>query len=230
MFACTLFDFNGVLVDDERVHLAAFQDTLAPLGITLSEAEYWEKYLGFDDVGAFEAVLRAHGQAADRARVDELVRAKFPIYMRRAEQSLQVFEGAANLVARCADVGPVGVVSGALRPEVELGLRVLGVRSHVQFIVAAEDTQVSKPDPEGYLMGLRKLREQLPALEPHQVLVIEDSISGIEAAKSAGLTCVAVAHSYPESELRSAGADAVTAHVRDIDQALLERSATHAGT
>src|SRR5690606_1948390 len=55
VFACTLFDYNGVLVDDEHVHLAAFQDALAPLGISLSEADYWDKYLGFDDVGAFEA-------------------------------------------------------------------------------------------------------------------------------------------------------------------------------
>lgn len=230
MFACTLFDFNGVLVDDERVHLAAFQDTLAPLGITLGEADYWEKYLGFDDVGAFEAILRAHGQAADRARVDELVRAKFPIYMQRAEQNLEVFEGAADLVNRCAAFGAVGVVSGALRPEIELGLRVLGVRSHVGFIVAAEDTQASKPDPEGYLIGLAKLREGAPALEAKQVLVIEDSLSGIEAAKAAGLTCVAVAHSYPEPELRAAGADQVAAHVRDVDLALLERTAAQVGS
>ncbi len=222
MFACTLFDFNGVLVDDERVHLAAFQDTLAPLGITLSEADYWEKYLGFDDVGAFEAILAAHGRAADRQRVEELVRAKFPIYMKRAEQNLEVFEGAADLVKRCADFGAVGVVSGALRPEIELGLRVLGVRSHVGFIVAAEDTQRSKPDPEGYLQGLAKLREGTPTLQPNQVLVLEDSLSGIEAAKSAKLTCVAVAHSYSATELVEAGADAVAPHVRDVDQALLE--------
>ncbi|MCA9628930.1 MAG: HAD family phosphatase [Myxococcales bacterium] len=229
MFACTLFDFNGVLVDDEHVHLAAFQDTLAPLGITLSEADYWDQYLGFDDVGAFEAILRAHGLPAERERVDELVRTKFPIYMDRAEQSLQVFEGAAALVARCASFGAVGVVSGALRPEIELGLRVLGVRSHVEFIVAAEDTERSKPDPEGYLIGLAKLRERAPNLEPRQVLVIEDSLSGIEAAKAAELTCVAVAHSYPEPELAGAGADAVVAHVRDVDHTLLERTASRVG-
>ena len=54
MFPATLFDFNGVLVDDESVHLAAFRDALAPLGIGLTDEAYVEKYLGYDDRGAFD--------------------------------------------------------------------------------------------------------------------------------------------------------------------------------
>lgn len=222
VFACTLFDYNGVLVDDEHVHLAAFQDALAPLGISLSEADYWDKYLGFDDVGAFEAILNAQGRPSDAESIQQLVRAKFPLYMARAEESLRAFEGAADLVKLCATWGPLGVVSGALRPEIELGLQVLGVATEVQFIIAAEDTARSKPDPEGYLKGIRQLEALSQcSLNPRDVLVIEDSISGIEAARAAGLTCVAVAHSYTEAELALAGADRVVMHIRDIDQDLL---------
>ncbi len=222
MFACTLFDYNGVLVDDERVHLAAFQDALAPLGISLSEADYWEKYLGFDDVGAFEAILAAHGQATHAEAIQALVRAKFPLYMARAENSLKPFEGAADLVKLCATWGPLGVVSGALRPEIELGLQLLGVAPLVRFIIAAEDTARSKPDPEGYLKGIQQLEAlSQRSLDPRDVLVVEDSISGIEAARAAGLTCVAVAHSYTQAELALAGADRVVMHIRDIDPSLL---------
>jgi beta-phosphoglucomutase-like phosphatase (HAD superfamily) len=65
VFPATLFDYNGVLVDDENVHLEAFRDVLGPLGIDLEEADYWEKYLGFDDAGAFRAVLVDAGRTPE---------------------------------------------------------------------------------------------------------------------------------------------------------------------
>jgi sugar-phosphatase len=115
------------------------------------------------------------------------------------------------------------VVSGALRDEIELGLGLLGVRDRVSFIVAAEDTTRCKPDPEGY----EKAVALLPGIERWRVLVIEDSLAGVRAAKAAGLTCVAVAHSYPEAALLEAGADAVEKTIADLTDDLL--SAVAAG-
>jgi beta-phosphoglucomutase-like phosphatase (HAD superfamily) len=84
VFPATIFDFNGVLVDDEAVHLEAFREVLAPLGVTVSDALYDERYLGFDDVGAFRAMLADAGLPHDEERVAALVRAKKPAYMARA--------------------------------------------------------------------------------------------------------------------------------------------------
>lgn len=103
--------------------------------------------------------------------------------------------------------GPVAIVSGALRDEIALGLEVLGVTDAVAKIVAAEDTARSKPDPEGYFLGIAALAERIGRRSAEQALVIEDSIAGVEAAKAAKLTCVAVGHSYPLSALTRAGAD-----------------------
>jgi beta-phosphoglucomutase-like phosphatase (HAD superfamily) len=94
----TLFDFNGVLVDDEAVHLAAFRDVLLPLGIVTDDATYAERYLGFDDAGAFRAILEDAGRAALDAVVAGLIEAK--------------------------------KLSGALKDEIELGLRALEARGH----------------------------------------------------------------------------------------------------
>ncbi|HKO52002.1 MAG TPA: HAD family hydrolase, partial [Polyangiaceae bacterium] len=127
-FVATLFDYNGVLANDETVHLAAFQDALVPLGITLTEADYWAKYLGFDDVGAFGAILMDSGRPLHAAQIAELVEAKRPLYRARAEASLPLFPGASELVRRRAAAGPVGIVSGALRDEIELGIDAMGVR------------------------------------------------------------------------------------------------------
>lgn len=207
MFPATLFDYNGVLVDDEVVHLEAFRDVLGPLGIDLAERDYWEKYLGFDDAGAFRAVLVDAGRAPSDAEVRALVEAKRPRYLERAKDTLRGFEGAAELVRRRAAAGPVAIVSGALRDEIALGLRVLGVKDAVVKVVSAEDTARSKPDPEGYLLGIAAMTELIGRQAAERALVIEDSIAGVEAAKAAKLTCVAVGHSFPLADLERAGAD-----------------------
>ncbi|MEO6602815.1 MAG: HAD family phosphatase [Polyangiaceae bacterium] len=217
-FAATLFDYNGVLANDETVHLAAFQDALTPLGITLTEADYWEKYLGFDDVGAFGAILLDSGRARGSEQIAALVEAKRPLYRARAEASLPLFPGASELIRRRAARGPVGIVSGALRDEIELGIDALGVRELIVSVVAAEDTRASKPDPHGYLLGIQALSKLVPAIVAERALVIEDSLAGIEAAKAAGLPCIAVGHSYPEKELYAHGADLVVGDLISIDE------------
>jgi beta-phosphoglucomutase len=220
-FPATLFDYNGVLANDETVHLAAFQDALRPLGVELTEADYWQKYLGFDDVGAFDAILRDAGRNSDTAFVAALVEAKRPLYRARAEASLPLFDGASDLIRRRAAVGPVGIVSGALRDEIDLGVIALGVSELIVSIVAAEDTRASKPDPHGYLLGIAALSKLIPGAEAERALVIEDSLAGIAAAKAAKLPCVAVGHSYPEQELYAHGADWVVRDLNAIDEAAL---------
>lgn len=216
MSTATLFDFNGVLVDDEHVHLAAFRDTLAPLGITITDEAYAERYLGFDDRGAFGAILRDSGRAPSEREIDELVQRKIPLYLARAERELRIFPGAADVVQRRAARGPVAIVSGALRHEIDLALGKMGVRDAVSFIVAAEDVKACKPDPEGYLLAAKRL----PAIA---TIVIEDSIAGVRSARAAGLSCVAVAHSYLASELGEA--DAVVETIAQATDELLERHA-----
>jgi beta-phosphoglucomutase len=222
VFAATLFDYNGVLIDDEHIHLAAFRDVLATLGIELSEQDYWNKYLGFDDIGAFVAVLRDSGRQPTRSEVEQLVEQKKPHYLARAKGALKPFAGARELLIERHQQGPVAIVSGALRSEIELGLEVLDVRSCILGIVAAEDTQRSKPDPEGYQLGITMLERVLSRQAARNALVIEDSVSGVQAAKLAGLCCLAVSHSYPEAELQAAGADRVVPSLGAVTTALLE--------
>lgn len=229
MFAASVFDFNGVLVDDEDVHFEAFREVLRPLGLSVSAEEYLERYLGFDDRGAFHAILEANGRDPTEDQILKLIEAKRPVYLRRAQENLVVFRGARQAVERQARNGPVTIVSGALRPEIELGLSVLGVRDRIEHVVSAEDTRACKPDPEGYLLALDYLRWKLGSIAPARVLVIEDSIAGVQAAKRANLTCVAVTHSYPRPALLDAGADRVYENLDQLtDQTLLTLSQNHA--
>jgi beta-phosphoglucomutase len=221
VFPATFFDFNGVLVNDEVVHFETFREVLAELGVSLSEHDYLHRYLGFDDAGAFRAILEDAGRSPSTEQVATLIATKRPLYMTRARAALPTFAGAAELVQRRAAVGPALVVSGALRDEIELGLEVLGVRSAIQAIVSAEDTTACKPDPEGYLLGIRLLTQRGQADVAARGLVIEDSLAGVEAAKAARLPCVGVAHTYSEAELLGAGADAVATTLAGVDDTFL---------
>jgi beta-phosphoglucomutase len=221
VFPVTLFDYNGVLVDDEHVHLAAFREVLAPLSIEVGNEEYLERYIGFDDRGCFRAVLTDRGRAPAEGEIEALIEAKRPIYLERARRELRGFEGAAELVRRRAAAGPVGVVSGALHDEILLGLGVLGVRDCVQVIVPAELMSAPKPDPDGYLRAVAAIQKTAGAEAVRRALVIEDSVAGIQAAKAAGLSCLAVAHSHPSEQLRQAGADLVVERIGAVDDRTL---------
>lgn len=230
MFPATLFDFNGVLVDDEAVHLAAFREVLAPLDVQVTDEAYVERYLGFDDVGAFRAMLADAGLAAGDARVAELVDAKKPAYMRRAEASLMIFDGAADALRGAAARGPVGIVSGALRPEIDFALERMGVRALVAFVVSAEETTRCKPDPQGYAIGIERLAPIVGRAHAARAVVVEDSRAGVQAAKAAGLACIAVAHSYPAAELAASGADLVLDRIAELDDDAVARLAARLGT
>lgn len=224
MFTATLFDYNGVLVDDELVHLEAFRDVLAPLGFQISQEQYWQEYLGFDDAGVFRTVLERAGQNADAARIAELIAAKKPCYLARARGTLRGFPGASELVRARAAAGPVVIVSGALRDEIELGLDVLGVRSCVSEIVSAEDAPNSKPHPQGYLLGIAALQRLGVSEATRQAVVFEDSLDGVAAALAAGLTCVGIAHSYPVNELQATGAQCVVERIEQVTAELLQQT------
>lgn len=225
-FKVSIFDYNGVLIDDEAVHLAAFRDALAPLGVSVSDADYWERYIGYDDREGFATILKDAGRAAPPELVEELITRKQPLYLERARGNLKSFPGARELLRTCANTGPVVIVSGALRSEIVFGLDWLDARDCVNHIVAAEDTSASKPDPEGYLLALEWLRGNGYPDAQHEAVVFEDSLAGIAAAKAAGLCCVGIGHSYPLNALRGSAADLVVPAIADVDGASL--AALHA--
>ncbi len=111
-----IFDFNGVLVDDESVHFALFQEVLAEEGVNINERDYHDRYLGYDDRGCFEAALGDAGQTADRTRIDRLIARKAGRYIEVAAQGLRFFPMAAETLAAVAALWPVAICSGDFAP------------------------------------------------------------------------------------------------------------------
>jgi beta-phosphoglucomutase len=222
-----LFDFNGVLVDDEPVHLELFQRVLAEEGVALSPADYYGRYLGLDDHACFAAALAAAGEAATVPRLMRLIARKSSYYQERIRREGYPFSpGAAGLVRELAARGwMLGVVSGALREEVEGALRQEGLLDRFKVLITAEDVRESKPSPEGYQQALEAFNSRPPLperlLHPHEVLAVEDSPVGLAAAAEAGLPTLGIARSYSRDRLRDA--DAVVEALSDLSPERLER-------
>ena len=217
----TLFDFDGVLVDSEPVHLAAFNDVLSSRGVSIDEKEYAARYYSLDDAGVFRDVLARGRSTLDEEQVRALVAAKAPRFMERFEAGFRVFPGAPELVLRRAERGPVGIVSSALVAEIDFALQRMGVRDAVRFIIAGGDATASKPDPAPYRAALAAL-SRLGHNEG--VVAVEDSLGGVASARGAGVACVAVAHAYSARELEDAGAQRVVKSLAELTDALLEES------
>jgi len=217
MIRAVIFDFNGVLIDDESLHFAMFREVLLHEGVSITENDYHERYLGLDDRGCFEAALNDAGKSAERAKVDAMIARKAVRYAEEASKFLKIFPGAPECLASLSERFPLAINSGALRPEIEFALHLMGRRDCVREIVSAEEVERCKPDPQGYSMAFEKLRAReglgFENLAPGECLVIEDSLAGIESAKGAGMWAVGISNTYDAEGLRSAGADDVIDHL-----------------
>ena len=196
MLRAIVFDFDGVIANSEPLHFQAFRDVLAGEGLALPERDYYDRYLGFDDVGVFRAV------GVETTRIDDLVKQK-AVRLEAIERDVSIlFPGAAAAVRRLAASVPLAIASGAIGAEIR---RVLEREKLSQFfatVVSAEDTPNSKPAPDPYLHAVAKLDAACGGhLSPRECVAIEDSRWGLESARTAGLRTVGITHTYAAGTL-----------------------------
>ena len=203
-----IFDFDGVIADTEPLHFEGLRRTLAEIGITLTQADYYANYLGFDDRGCILEALRLNGRAAPLALVHELMQHKAKAYLASIKDHLTIFPGVQAFVEAAAAAYPIAIASGALRQEIELILEQAGIRKAFRHITSAEDVRHGKPNPEPFLHALEGLNRVCPAspIAADGCLVIEDSLPGIKAARAAGMKVLAVANTHTIQDLHEAHA------------------------
>lgn len=219
MLRAIIFDFDGILVDSEPLIMKLFQEMADREGWVLSEEEYYRHYLALDDRGIIEHLWRSHGCSLSAARRDELLTWKVRAYEKIIQDGLPPIPGAAEFVLNAAQGFPLAIASGSLHAEIEHLLQKLGLRRKFAVLATADDCERSKPDPEVYLKALSRLQglPQLhePLLQAGECLAIEDAPLGVVAAQAAGMKCLALAHSRPQSELQHA--DWTARQFADVD-------------
>jgi beta-phosphoglucomutase len=209
-----LFDFDGVIVNSEPLHFFAMQEALATEKIELTEDEYYRELIGFDDKGAFRNVYQRRNQPLEPRTLLALMTRKSELMMDLIRRRhFHALPGVEEFVRALWRHVPLAICTGGLREEVEAMLEGVALRDCFQFIVAAEDVSVGKPDPQGYLLCVKQIndrwaeRAQGPPqrpLKPTECLVIEDAPTVIRAVKAVGFPTLAVASSYPLTKLTDA--------------------------
>ncbi len=207
MLKAVIFDFDGVIADTEPVHLHAFQLTLKENGILLSEEDYYANYLAYDDKTFFKRVLQDREHGHDETLITELMVRKSGHYEDLIKGNIELLPGVKEFLDDITGKYRLAIGSGALRGEILDILEFGGIADYFEVIVSAEEIERCKPAPDVFLEVLDRLNESAGSSKrilPQECLVIEDSVSGVEAALSAGMRCLAVTNSYSAEELRRA--------------------------
>ena len=223
-----VFDFDGVIADSEPLHLRAFQQILAEEGIELSSADYYSKYLGYDDVGLLQALAVDRAVTMTSSQVTDLVARKGVRLQQMLHDDHVLFPGAVDFIRSAAAEVPIAIASGALKPEILSIIESAGIDGLFTTIVASGDTPQSKPSPAPYRLAFEQLRAKCGRdLDPRRCVAIEDSRWGLESAQGAGLRCVGVTNSYPASELPQA--ELVVSGLGSLTLTALDRLCAGAG-
>ncbi|NJR37809.1 MAG: HAD family phosphatase [Leptolyngbyaceae cyanobacterium CSU_1_4] len=202
MLKAVLFDFNGVIINDEPLHEKLLAQILVEENLRANPDEFREVCLGRSDRACLHDLLLRRGRVVSDEYLTGLVARKSRYYQQQLEalEAVPTYPGLTDLIfkIRVANL-TMAVVSGAVRAEIEWVLNSLNLAQYFSVIVAGDDITTSKPDPAGYLLAVDRLNQQNPglALRPEECLVIEDTFAGIEAGKRAGMKVVGVANSYP---------------------------------
>jgi phosphoglycolate phosphatase len=219
MIQAIFFDFNGVIINDEPLQMAAYQNVLAEHGIELTENEYYDA-LGMDD----RAFVRAAFQRSGKPLTDDLLAStidgKSAHHRKLIEDELPLFPGVVTFLKAASRTFSLGLVSMARLVEIDYVLDRAQLRSLFSVIVTAEDVNACKPAPDCYRSALEKLNKESSkngrsTIAAADCLVVEDAPPGVESGKQAGMRTLGVTNTVSEQQLRTAGADVVTRSLAD---------------
>jgi HAD superfamily hydrolase (TIGR01509 family) len=186
---------DGVLVDSNPFHLRKWVDLLNEHHIPFNLEELPEQILGHRNDDLLRHFFGPRTMAEERRRLSEELEAKFRQAFKPHAKPLP---GLRELILESAQAGiAMAVASSAMRKNVEFVVDALGLGPYFRRVISGDEVTHAKPDPEIYL----KVADQL-AIDPSTGVAFEDSFVGIEAAKRAGMKCVAIASTFPLEELR----------------------------
>lgn len=194
-----IFDMDGVLTDSEPLICAAATAMFGERGVTVRPEDF-QPFVGMGEIRYLGGVAEKYHL---QLNIEAAKRRTYELYLEMAPDQLRAFPGAVDLVRACRKAGlQTAVASSADRIKVDANLRLIGLpRDNWDVVIAAEDVVHKKPAPDIFLAAAHKMK-----LRPPECVVIEDAVSGIQAAKAAGMRCVAVAQTFSAERLAEADA------------------------
>lgn len=192
-----ILDLDGVVVDSHPVHMQAWKLFLASVGREISNEQ-----LEFVLEGRKREDILRHFLGN---LTDEQVRqygAQKEAFFKKGASEIKTVRGLPRFLDQASGAGmAVALASSASRPRVEYTLRQLDFEQRFQTVVTGDDVARGKPDPALFMLAANRMQ-----VRPEEVLVCEDAVNGVEAAKAAGMRCLAIAANGRGPLLEKAGA------------------------
>jgi len=214
-----IFDMDGVLTDSEPLINQAAIAMFREQGLSV-QPEDFRPFVGAGEDRYIGGVAEKHGFPLD---LPAAKRRTYEIYLALVPVRLRAFPGAQGLVAACREAGlRVALASSADRVKIAANLRQLGLPLETwDVVMTGEEVKIKKPAPDIFLGTAARL-----GLAAEQCVVVEDALNGVQAAKAAGMRCVAVAQTFPSDQLGAA--DLVRPAIADVTVADLTGRAREA--
>lgn len=194
-FRATVFDMDGVMFDTEPLHIKAWQVVLGELGYECPY-ELVTPCIGIPD---YESAIMLQDHFHTPLPAEELLARKRAIYPEMAAAVVVPFPGVADGLAKLSARVPIVLATSCHIPETELLLERTGLLPFFPVRVTAELVEKRKPAPDPFLKAM-----QLIGSQPEHTLAVEDSPTGITAARAAGCTVLGIASSHTPAQLADA--------------------------
>ena len=203
-----LFDCDGVLVDSEPALAQIAALALRDFGADASPEDF-KPYIGMGEDMYLGQVSAKYGVVFNAAIKDHV----YEKYKELASQFVRPFEGTRDLLLLLKASGfKIAVASSADMIKVSTNLDLLDMPDgFFDAVITGSDIERKKPFPDIYLLAASRC-----GLEPGRCYVVEDAVSGIQAGKSAGMTCIGFTSAHTKEELVNAGANIIIDDIRDI--------------
>ena len=197
-YKAILFDMDGVLIESEYLMRASAIRALADYGVTAQHDDFLE-FTGMGEDRFVGGVAEKHGLVY-KTEMKELA---YDYFGQKVKEEAHVPAGVKEMLEALHGMGlTLAVCSPADLRKVRYNLMAIGVDESIfSTLVTGSDVARKKPFPDIYLEGARRI-----GIEPQDCLVIEDAISGIQAAHAAGMDAVGVPTTFSQDVLREKAA------------------------
>lgn len=214
MFCAVIYDWDGTLANTKDAVVASFQKVFRQNSIEVSR-EFIEKRIGIGSRNLIIDALKASGTDFDENLIDTLEREKISAEV-ELTSAVKLFDGALEILDSFCQKTKTALATMNNKAVVYKLLDEMKVRQYFDVVLTVEDVSHAKPDPEIFLKAANAL-----GCVPNECVVLEDSVFGVKAAKTVGMSCVAVASgSYSAQELKNEGADLVAESLKEKDRIL----------
>jgi beta-phosphoglucomutase family hydrolase len=203
MIKAVIFDMDGVLISSKELHTEAWIKCLQEFNIIVKEYKY---VTGISSIDVAQKYKQKYNLLASP---EEISNKKVNIYNTLAEKT-ELILGVVEFIRNIQTKYKLSLATSEYSKTTNIILSKHNLDKYFDLVVTVDDINQPKPNPEIYLKTAKELK-----LKPSECIVIEDSVVGVEAAKSAGMKCIAITTTTPRSKLKQA--DLIVDSFKEID-------------